>query len=125
MTTKLDPDFKPSDALLRARDAILEHGLAKGHLMDSDGKICTNGALLIGCYGADAVDHRRSIENQRPAEYWDATEPYLRSIIQAKYYPMPGTAISTPLWNDLEHRTAQDVIDAFYEAALLAKEDGL
>lgn len=106
--------LKPSDILLRARDVLIEHGHAKYALVNSDGQHCALGAVFVsaglGPYGRPLVS----------GDECDRALIYLREQICKQGTGDPGISA----WNNALERTADEVIDTFFDAAILAKEAG-
>ena len=103
--------MKSSEILLRGREILLEHGHTKFALADAHG-VCARGALLlaVGANWQSTPAWKDYLQLGQP-------ENYLYRYLQLEH------RWDIVDWNNAPERTQQDVLDAFYEAALLAKED--
>lgn len=101
----------PSEVLERSKTRLIERGWAQGLFGGSAGPNCVSGVLI--CFIREALDANlieRSVLNRDGEQYFK----YLRQAIQS-------TCIIA--WNDTPGRTFSEVMNAFDEAILLAKED--
>lgn len=99
-------------ALLRkAADIIHEGGLSKGLFSTDDGRHCTVGALLEAAYGETVWEEGRP-DTSNPIVYEGA-----QALAQVVAPGNLATLLPIYNWNDALERTAEDVIDAFEQAA--------
>jgi hypothetical protein len=89
-----------ADVLRHAALLIEERGWCQGDAVDAHGHLCAVGALSLAMYGDP--------ECMIPSEISNA----LRRSFDSRY--------SVPIWNDVEGRTAAEVIAALRAAAELA-----
>lgn len=112
-----DSALKSSDVLLRSRDAIMDRGHCKGRFSDDEGRVCARGALLLAI-GSVRSNGEPGYWGVHDIWFWNA-EAYLK-----RHLGLDDADLAVPVWNNAPERTADDVLDAFFEAAILAKEDG-
>jgi hypothetical protein len=97
-------NMDPAQVARQAAGFIAERGLAKGKLVDQDGKVCNNGALLLAMVGVPVLEEyivprgfhliwnllmdteveilrRQGIDAIRPWEYNDRTSTSAEDVI--------------------------------------------
>lgn len=99
-------------ALLRkAAQIIRDGGLSKGLFHTGDGKHCSVGALLEAAHGEGAWKHPVNPDDPAVAQEIRALgEVVVPGGINTMWIPIYN-------WNDDLHRTPEDVINAFEQAA--------
>lgn len=102
--------YSNSELLTMARTRLLEKGWIKGHLGDPRGRVCAMGAVHYTL--RDISIHLGSNENLH--------DKLLDLLSRAA-----GVAGRTriPTWNDAKNRNFNEILAAFDEAILLAKEE--
>jgi len=108
---------KPSENLEAARREIVERGWVQGTLIDEAGRVCAMGAIFVaaGYRVVNRMYGRKSFVRECGSQTMtDVGRGYLAEVV--------GGDIEG--WNDTSTRTLDDVLDAFHEAAILAKEHG-
>ena len=99
--------MQASEAALEAAGIIMEKGLAKGTLQDSEGRVCHNGAIFIAVNG-DVLNA--------------GNPPLVHEVIRRSQIILDrreGESLAPHQLNDDEHTTAEDIILLLKENAAL------
>lgn len=117
---------KPSDVLLGAETALLEHGWTQRKLVDpSTGSVCLAGSLSVSVADhAILTNPMHTPLSRQEQELLLAARAYVRRAVLKKCSDMADDWDLVPRFNDFVGRTFNEVLDITHEAALLAKEEG-
>lgn len=111
--------MKTSEFLQASRDRV-EAGWCQNHYEDFRGNVCTSGAMKVqaradsGSFYAHLQGRivlASKIEEEYPEGIWTQIAPC-------------GEGVSIPIWNDMEGRTKQEVLNMYDKAILTLQELG-
>ncbi len=112
-------DMKVSELLEAGSEVLIERGLAQCVYVDGQGHVCASAALHIAAGGTFQRSDGILVAQPASVDGWEL------SVTARGYVRLWLDVPMIEMWNDEPGRTVNDVCDAFHEAALLAKADGL
>lgn len=120
--------MKPSEALARTQEIIVERGWTRGKPLNTlTGEVCITGALAIAL-GSRVIQAGSNyvIDGEHcDLHEWASARRYVAKCLPLRGdYVMNPPYMSVENWNDSRAKNVTEVLDTLHNAQLLAKEAG-